>query len=86
MVAISGQPHIKRTQIETFLNTLEYPLHFLDFESFSTALPIFDGAWPYQQIPFQFSLHVVREVGAQPEHRKFIAQGQNDLDPNLCAS
>jgi hypothetical protein len=82
-VAISGEPHVKRTQIERFLSTLEYPLHFLDFETFTTAIPIFDGTWPYQQIPFQFSLHLVREVGAQPEHRKFLAEGRIDPRPEF---
>ncbi len=76
--AISGKPHVSQKAIQTFLKNLEYPLHFLDFETFSTAIPIFDGTKPYQQIPFQFSLHVVREVGAKPEHRKFLAHGRND--------
>jgi hypothetical protein len=76
--AISGKPHIKQTQIKTFLNNLEYPLHFLDFETFGTAIPIFDGTWPYEQIPFQFSLHIVRKAGADPEQRKFLAEGRSD--------
>ena len=80
---ITGKPHVKQLQIKKFLSTLEYPIHFLDFESFSTAIPIFDGTWPYQQIPFQFSLHVVREVGTQPEHRKFLAEGRSDPRPEF---
>ncbi len=76
--AISGKPHVKRTQIETFLSNLEYPLHFLDFETFSPAIPMFDGIRPYEQIPFQFSLHIVRAAGTKPEHRKFLAEGRND--------
>ena len=77
-VAISGKPHVKQKQIETFLNNLEYPLHFLDFETFSPAIPLFDGTRPYEQIPFQFSLHIVRKAGTKPEHRKFLAEGRND--------
>jgi len=76
--AISGKPHIKPIQIQTFLKKLEYPLHFLDFETFSTAIPLFDGTRPYQQIPFQFSLHIVRKAGSKPEHRKFLSEGRND--------
>ena len=76
--AISGKPHFNQTQIQTFLKNLEYPLHFLDFETFSTAIPMFDGARPYEQIPFQFSLHVVHKAGTKPEHRKFLADGRND--------
>jgi len=77
-VATSGQPHVKREQVRHFLKNLQFPLHFLDFETFSTAIPLFDGTWPYQQIPFQFSLHVTREAGASPEHRKFLAEGRDD--------
>lgn len=76
--AITGKPHVKPIQIQSFLNNLEYPLHFLDFETFSTAIPLIDGTSPYQQIPFQFSLHIVRKAGEKPEHRRFLAEGRND--------
>ena len=78
VVAMSGKPHANRAQIDTFLKNLKYPLHFLDFETFSTAIPLFDGIRPYEQIPFQFSLHIVREAGEKPEHPKYLAQGRND--------
>ena len=77
-VAISSKPHIKKPAIQTFLKNLEFPLHFLDFETFQMAIPMFDGTRPYEQIPFQFSLHIVRKAGAKPEHRKFLAEGRND--------
>lgn len=76
--ALTGKPHIQRTQIQTFLKNLEYPLQFLDFETFSTAIPMFDGTSPYEQIPFQFSLHIGSKAGAKPEHRKFLAEGRSD--------
>jgi Domain of unknown function(DUF2779) len=75
---MSGQPHVNRTQIDTFLKNLKYPLHFLDFETFSTAIPMIDGTRPYEQIPFQFSLHIVHEAGEKSEHRKYLADGRND--------
>lgn len=80
---IAGEPQVKRTQIEAFLKNLKFPLHFLDFETFGAANPIFDGTSPYQQIPFQFSLHIVREPGAKPEHRKFLAEGRSDPRPEF---
>ncbi len=82
-VAISGQSHVSRLPIQRFLSGLKYPLHFLDFESFQMAIPLFDGIRPYQQMPFQFSLHLVREVRAKPEHRKFLAEGRNDPRPEF---
>ena len=77
-VVMSDKPHVNRTQIDAFLKNLEYPLQFLDFETFSTAIPLIDGTRPYEQIPFQFSLHIVREAGKPPEHRKYLADGRSD--------
>lgn len=54
---ISCQPHIDTNAIKEFLSTLKYPLYYLDFETFNTAIPAYDGTRPYQQIPFQFSVH-----------------------------
>jgi hypothetical protein len=75
---ISGKPHIEKKAIKQFLNTLEYPLYYMDFETFSGAIPPFDGTRPYQQIPFQFSLHVVEKENAAAKHYSFLADGNND--------
>ncbi len=75
---IYGKPHIEKKAIRQFLNTLKYPLSYLDFETFSTAIPPFDGTMPYQQIPFQFSLHVVDEDNTSARHYSFLADGSND--------
>jgi Domain of unknown function(DUF2779) len=70
----SGRVHIDRMRIVSFLESLRYPLHFLDFETtFGTAIPIFDGTRPYQQIPFQFSVHVVDSPGDKPHHHSFLS-------------
>lgn len=73
-----GKPHVDMKAIAKFLSRLEYPLYYLDFETFSTAIPLFDDVKPYQQIPFQFSLHIVKSPGAAPEHHSFLAEGRND--------
>src|SRR5204863_9968160 len=65
-VATSGEPHVDVGVIRQFLARLKYPLHFLDFETFMTAIPLFDGVRPYEQVPFQFSLHIVTAPGAEP--------------------
>ncbi|HEY3855671.1 MAG TPA: DUF2779 domain-containing protein [Verrucomicrobiae bacterium] len=77
-VALTGQPHINREVLASFLQRLKYPIGYLDFETFNTAIPLFDGLTPYQQTPFQFSLHRVVAPGAQAEHEAFLAEGRND--------
>ena len=79
--AVSSKPHVDKQAISEFLRRLEYPLHYLDFETFGTAIPLFDGMRPYQQVPFQFSLHVVRMPGAKPEHVMYLAEGRHDPRP-----
>ena len=83
---ISGKPHIDKKSIKQFLNTLESPLYYMDFETFSGAIPLFDGTKPYQQIPFQFSLHVVGKDNATAEHYSFLADGASDPRPEFIAS
>lgn len=43
------------------LESYGFPACFLDFETIRFAVPIWKGTRPYQQIPFQFSLHAVAE-------------------------
>lgn len=72
-------PTVDREAIEKFLNTLSYPLYYLDFETFQQAIPQFKGVKPYMQIPFQYSLHVQREPNAECEHYAFL--GKEGTDP-----
>lgn len=67
-----GKPFINREKIEDFLNDLTYPLHFLDYETFASAVPIIDGYAPQDQLPFQFSLHVLHEDG-RLDHSEYLA-------------
>jgi len=82
-VALTGQPHIDRKALASFLKRLKYPVGYLDFETFSTAIPLFDGLKPYQQVPFQFSLHRQPAPGAKPEHHAFLADGHTDPRPEF---
>jgi hypothetical protein len=45
-----------------------YPAYFLDFETVQFAVPVWPGTKPYQQIPFQFSLHRLIAKGAVIHH------------------
>lgn len=76
--AKTGKIRIHREGIRKFLQTLKYPLCFIDFETFNTAIPMYDDTKPFQHIPFQFSLHIVEKEGAKPRHYSFIAEGKED--------
>ena len=70
--------YINKPAIRDFLSQLEYPLHFLDFETWMTAVPEQDGHWPYRQVPFQFSLHIQNKKGGLPVHRYYLAEGTHN--------
>jgi hypothetical protein len=59
------------------LGQLTYPIHFLDFETFNPALPLFSGTRPYQIIPFQWSDHILEGEG-QLRHEEFLHDGSGD--------
>ncbi|MBT5017101.1 DUF2779 domain-containing protein [Candidatus Peregrinibacteria bacterium] len=66
------QSIIDSIEIKQKLGELSYPLYFLDYETFPTAIPVYDGCTPYQQVPFQFSLHILREPNGELEHYEFL--------------
>ncbi len=74
---------IDKVGIIGFLNLLRYPLYFLDFETFQSAVPMFDGTRPYQLIPFQYSLHCLENKGAECKHYEFLGQQGNDPRESL---
>ncbi len=73
-----GQPLIDKDAIRGFLDTLSYPLYFLDFETYNPAIPPFDGTRPYGHIPFQYSLHRKEASSAEPHHVGFLAEAGSD--------
>ena len=73
----TGQPYYS-TELAKELRTLKYPLFFMDFETVNPAIPRFPGMRPFDQIPFQWSVHVQREPGAEPEHYEFLATDKSD--------
>jgi hypothetical protein len=82
--AKSGKPCIHKEKIKEFLENLKYPLYFMDFETYSTAIPLYNGLKPYQPIPFQFSVYQVQRAqnnslsSSKPKHYSFIADGSGD--------
>ncbi|MFC2122754.1 DUF2779 domain-containing protein [Bacteroidota bacterium] len=80
---VSGETHLDKEAIKGFLASLEYPLYYMDFETINPAIPLFDGTRPYQNTPFQFSVHMVRDARSNPEHYSFLAEGIQDPRPRL---
>lgn len=60
-----------------------YPLFFLDFETIMYGVPEFNFSRPYQNIPFQYSLHVLVNEQAQLLHKSYLGDGVADPRPDL---
>lgn len=69
--------YVDISAIREFLKSLWYPLCFLDFETtYMVPVPMYNGTRPYQQVPFQYSLHVWADPGAELQHFEFLADGR----------
>ena len=75
---LTNEVHVEPEEIKNWLAQLEYPLYYLDYETFQTPIPLFDGCWPYGQTPFQFSLHIQRKKGGELEHISFLHKDKSD--------
>ncbi len=76
---------ISKEAIRDFLDSLWYPLYFLDFETFGAPIPFFDGTRPYQQIPYQYSLHYLEREGADLKRHEYLAGPKIDPREELTA-
>lgn len=72
------EPTINSSEIKNFLNGLKYPLYFLDYETLRSLVPYFDSHRPYQQVPFQYSLHVLESPNAEILWREYLHRDNSD--------
>ena len=64
------------------LSALREPIAIIDFETLAPAIPIWEGAHPYDPIPAQFSAHVQDGRGGWTHHQ-WLADGPKDPRPKL---
>lgn len=79
----SGKPVIDNPALEEFVKSLEYPLYHIDFETIMLGIPLYDGTRPYQQLPFQISLHIQATPGSEPRHLEYLGDAKTDPRPEL---
>jgi hypothetical protein len=82
----TGETVIKKEAIAKELGDLTFPLHFIDYETFAPALPLFTQYSPYDQIPLQYSVHIVGSPGEEPIHKDFVHTGLDDPSASFLSS
>jgi hypothetical protein len=75
----SGKPVIDKPGLKSMMAELSEPLYFMDFETMQLAVPVHVGTKPWQQLPVQWSVHVLKK--GKLEHHEFIQD--SEADPRL---
>ena len=81
--AVQGDRLIAEASLREALVAFRPPYAVLDFETVQLAIPFWDGCRPYDQVPAQFSCHVVSESGAIAHHA-WLADGPGDPRPEMA--
>ncbi|MCY4577191.1 MAG: DUF2779 domain-containing protein [Candidatus Kaiserbacteria bacterium] len=83
---IQGRPIIDEERIQEMLAEMQFPLYFFDYEAASSAVPKIVGTRPWQQIPFQFSLHILGtgDTLTHKEHLNETLSGPEGVVEALC--
>ena len=92
--AYNGRPFYQRTMNEEFLlegfataiSKVEYPLHFIDFETYTSSIPPHAGMHPYDKVMFQWSCHTIETAGAEPVHKGWLSTDGNYPNVNFATS
>lgn len=79
-------PIIDNISIKAELDSMNYPLYFLDYETYPPAIPLFKGFKPYQHIPFQFSLHVLNSSDGDLEHHEYLHTDNSDPTKDIISA
>lgn len=69
---------IDKAGLKEFMDSVEYPLYFMDFETFMPAVPLYDNSRPYQQIPFQYALYYQKNKKSELEFFEFLGRPEAD--------
>ena len=75
---LNNKTYIETKKIKKFIKDLKYPLFYLDFETISSAIPMYKNTKPYQQLVFQYSLHVQKSINSKIVHSDYLANQNED--------
>ena len=73
--ALSGTMFVAPALIEA-IRSIQWPCHYLDFETIATVMPMYPGHACHQQVPTQFSVHHRDTLDAEPTHSEYLADAR----------
>ncbi len=76
---INNEIFVDKIGLKSDLEKIAFPIYHLDFETVAFAIPKYEGTRPYQQIPFQFSVHLQKSFDDKlPKHFEFLHKEDSD--------
>ena len=79
-------PQIDAAEIQSALDSLEWPIGYLDFETLMTAVPLYPDVAPHEQLVTQYSLHIEASPACELSHREYLADHSRDCREDLAAT
>lgn len=80
-IILNSTPEIMENEVRNFVEMIQYSICHLDFETIMPAIPMFDESRPYQQIPFQYSIHFQKNNDSEIKHTAYLADNDLHVDP-----
>lgn len=78
----TNKPYLDKIKLKNFLDSFVFPIYFLDYETYPLAVPIYNKYKTYEQMVFQYSLHIMNKDG-KLEHKEYLETEKGDPSRNL---
>jgi hypothetical protein len=85
-VQYDNSPIVKNEALQTWLQKLQYPIYFLDYEALTANIPVYPNTKPFQHVVFQYSLHLILSPEAKPIHFEFLPDDKSNPTEKLLQS
>lgn len=81
--ALSGKLVVEAS-LSVALQGIEWPCHYLDFETVATVMPLYEGHACHQQVLTQFSVHHRASIAAEITHSEYLADASRDCQKEVA--
>lgn len=71
-------------RLKSELESISWPVYYLDFETVMIAIPLYPDIAPYTQIPTQYSIYKCSESGHIVDHLEYLADQSKDCRRELA--
>jgi predicted RecB family nuclease len=81
---LTRRPVVSKESLRDALESVEWPCHYLDFETVATVLPLFPGMRCHEQVLTQFSVHHRETFERECTHDEYLAEETRECQRELA--